>query len=214
MSALVAEKREGTGKSVSRKVRREGYVPAVIYGQTDTVDNVSINAHDLAQLLKKGQTIINLKVAGKDQQTVIKEIQYHPVTGNYLHVDFMRIAKGHELKIAVPINFEGKPAGIEAGGVMSTYKNELTINVLPKNIPDSLPIDVSALEIGDSLRVKDLKVENMQILDDPEDILCVVAAVRTAAEEEAEEEELAEEDVEEAEPEVITARKKDEGAEE
>jgi len=212
MSVLVAEKREGTGKSVTTKIRREGFVPAVIYGQKDKPDSVSVDAHTLSQLLKAGHTIVELEVNGKKQETVIKEIQYHPVTGKFLHVDFMRIAKGQELKVTVPINFEGKPVGVDEGGVLSTLKTEVLINVIPKFIPDSLTIDVSELKIGDSLRVKDLHVENMQILDDEEEVLCRVSTVRAMEEEEEEAEELEEE---EAEPEVITSKKKEEeGSEE
>jgi large subunit ribosomal protein L25 len=209
MSVLVAEKREGIGKSLNRKLRRSGFIPAVIYGQTDNVDSVTINAHDLGQLLKAGHTIVELEVGGKKQETVIKEIQYHPVTGKYLHVDFMRIAKGQELKVEVPLRYEGKPVGVDEGGVLSTIKSEILINVIPKYIPDYITVDVSGLNIGDSLRVKDLTVENMQIIDDEEEVLCYVSAIRTPLEEEEEEEALAEEE-EEAEPEVITSRKKDE----
>jgi large subunit ribosomal protein L25 len=216
MSVLVAEKREGTGKSVTRKLRSAGSIPGVIYGQTKNIDSIQVDAHDLSQLLKEGHTVVELEVDGKKQQAVIKEIQYHPVSGKFLHIDFMRIAKGHEIKITVPIHFEGKPVGVEAGGHFSSIKTELSINVLPRFIPNSIDVDISGLEVGDTIRVKDLNVENMQLLDDPEDVLCHVSTIRVAEEVSAAEEEEGEieETEEEAEPEVITARKKEDASEE
>ncbi|MGD9487102.1 MAG: 50S ribosomal protein L25 [Calditrichaceae bacterium] len=202
---LNAEKRGGNKKVIARGLRREGKVPAILYGQDKDPALLILDAHQLELMLKKDYSIIKLEVAGKEKQAVIKEIQYHPVTGKVLHVDFLRVAAGHVLKVTVPLHFEGEAPGIKAGGNFNIVKHELDIEVLPKNMPDYIKVDISALEIGDSIRVKDIKVENMEVFDDLEDMVCVVAAPKEIEVEE-EEEEIEEES---AEPEVITARAKD-----
>ena len=205
-SVLVAEKRDELGKADVRRLRRTGNVPVVIYGEDMDSQSLLIDSHDLEMLVKKNVSVISLKIDGKEQSTIIREIQYHPVKGQIIHVDFLALQKGHKVEMAVSIHFEGTSSGVKAGGNFSVLRNEINILVLPKDIPDSITVDVSALEIGDSIRVKDIDIENVEFLDDLEELICHVAVPKTEVEaEEAGEDALDEE--ENAQPEVITARK-------
>jgi len=138
----------------------------------------------------------------------VKSVQNHPTSGSILHIDFMRVIAGQEITVTVPIHITGVAIGTKTGGVFSTVKNELQLSVLPKFMPDNIEVDCSDLDIGDAIRVKDLSLENMTILDDEEELICNVILPRK--EEEVEEAEELLEGEEEMEPEVITARGDDE----
>ena len=207
---ISAQKRAETGKSFVRKLRRDGKVPGIMYGADEEPAAVSFDASELARLLRHGHSIINVNVDGKEEQAVIKSIQNHPLNGQIIHIDFMRIIAGQEITITVPLHFIGTAEGTKKGGVFSTVKHELQVSVLPRFMPDNVEVDCSKLDIGDAIRVKDLQLENVTILDDEEELICNVILPRKEAE--PEEEEL-EEGAEEMEPEVITARGDDEETE-
>ncbi len=204
-SLLMAEAREGKGKSVARRIRRAGRVPAVIYGEVKQPLNIAVDAHDLEMKLREKVSLFNISLDGKEHPVIIREIQFHPVKSNVLHVDFLQVKKGHKITMTVPIKLVGKSEGVKAGGVLEELKREVTIEVLPKDIPDSIVVDISGLQMGDGVQVKDLLAENFEIQDDLEDLVCRVEMPRTIEEEEEEEEEE-----EMAEPEVITSKEKEE----
>ena len=208
---ISAEKRSDTGKSVTRKLRSSGKVPGIMYGADTDPAAVTFDAKELARLLRHDHAIINVKVDGQEQMAVIKSIQNHPLTGKIIHVDFMRVVAGQEITVTVPIHITGTAAGTKTGGVFSTVKHDLQISVLPKDMPDNIEVDCSALQIGDAIRVKDLKLENVTILDDEDDLICNVVMPRK--EEVVEEAEELGEEAEEMEPEVITARGDEEESE-
>ncbi len=214
-SVLVAEKRDTMGKAEARRIRRAGRVPAVIYGEVDAPKTMTVDAHDLDVFLRQGHSVLNIKLEGKEQQAIIREIQRHPVHSNILHVDFLGLKKGHKISLNVPLHFEGKAKGINEGGRFFSLKHEVQIEVLPKDVPDEIMVNIDDLGLNDSLRVKDLEKENVIFLDDPEDIICRVEIPKVVEEptvdEEAELEGVEEE--ESAEPEVITAKDKEESEE-
>lgn len=215
MSEVVisAEKRTDKGKSYTRKLRKSGKVPGIMYGAEAGPESVTFDAIELARLLRHDHALINVKMEGEeDQMAVIKSVQYHPITGSAMHIDFMRVVAGQEITIMVPIHIVGTAIGTKTGGVFATVKNELEISVLPRYMPDNIEVDCSALDIGDAIRVKDITVENVTILDDQEDLICNVVLPRK--EEEVEEAEELLEEEEEMEPEVITARGEEEEEEE
>jgi large subunit ribosomal protein L25 len=205
--ALKIEKRKSSGKAEARRLRRTGNIPAVIYGEDQETTSLLIDVHSFEQMLKQHHTIVELDLDGNTIQTIVRDIQRHPVTGNVIHVDFYTVKKGRKLTLSVSIKYVGTAEGTKTGGIFQSAKNDLSISVLPKDIPDYIEVDISNLEVGDNIRLKDIKEENFEFLDDPEDVLCSVVAPK-AIEEEEEEEELEEE--EDLEPEVITAREKDE----
>ncbi len=206
---LSAKKRVDSGKSVARRLRRAGSVPGILYGGEDEPTSITMDTLELSRLLRKDHSIINVKVDGEDQRAVIKDVQNHPVYGDVAHVDFMRVVAGQEITVTIPIHYIGKAAGTEVGGVLSTLMNDIQISVLPRHMPENIEIDVSALEIGDAIRIKDLNLENVTILADENDLLANVLLPRQEEEEPEVADELLE-DEEMAEPEVITARGDDE----
>ncbi|HJQ53875.1 MAG TPA: 50S ribosomal protein L25/general stress protein Ctc [Gemmatimonadaceae bacterium] len=183
-----ATAREGTGKGAARSLRREGLVPAVIYGHGRDPISLSLNARDLDKMLGHIQaesTVIDITVGGQTAKTLIREIQRHPIKRQILHVDFQALVAGEKVTVSIPITLTGIPEGVKLeGGVLDQTLRELEIEVDPSNIPDHAELDVSAMVIGDSLHVSDIKLpEGVEILDDPETSVAVVAAPRAVIEE-------------------------------
>jgi len=183
-----ATAREGTGKGAARSLRREGLVPAVIYGHGREPISLSLNARDLDKMLGHIQaesTVIDISVGGQTAKTLIREIQRHPIKRQILHVDFQALVAGEKVTVSIPITLLGIPEGVKLeGGVLDQTLRELEIEVDPSSIPDHVELDVSAMVIGDSLHVSDIKLpEGVEILDDPETSVAVVAAPRAVIEE-------------------------------
>ena len=160
---LSAMLRKSSGNGPARSLRREGAVPAVLYGPTTTPVMLVVNVRDLEHVVQKGntrRTIFSLTVqdgsTAGPKSAVIKELQTHPVTGQFLHVDFYEIDMNRKLRIMVPLVTQGKAAGEEDGGMLQIIEREIEVFCLPREIPDSLTLDVSALGIGEALHVKDL----------------------------------------------------------
>ncbi len=225
-NTITATRREGRGKGDARKLRDTGRVPGVVYGRHEDTRAISLDAHELEQLFSRisvENTIIELSVEGEKEavSTLVREVQSHPYRAQVLHVDFYQVHAGEELEVDVPIRLEGVPLGVrEEGGVLDHVIHELAVKCLPSRIPGVLTLDVSALEIGDSLHVRDIDLpEGVTSMIDGERTVCGVAAPRLEEEPEEEEEgeeiEGLDEDEEGApEPEVIGKGGDDEGEEE
>jgi large subunit ribosomal protein L25 len=201
---LAAERRQDAGTGAARKLRATGRVPAVIYGSGRETESVSLQAAEFERLLQRiagGSTLIGLQVDGAEVSVLIREIQRHPTRKTVTHVDFLEVHAGETLTMDVPLQLVGSPEGVRnGGGVLEQFLREITIEVLPKDIPERVKVDVVALEIGDSLHVSDLAIENAKILMDPSTTLCTVVPPRVEAEPE---EAIEEEEDEAAEPELI-----------
>lgn len=212
---LNAEVRDGHGKGEVGRIRRNGRVPCIMYGVDDTTVSLSVEQLEVKKMLSTSFSVIDLNYDGKVQGVVVRDIQYHPVKGDIIHVDFMRIKAGQEIKISVPVKFIGEPEGVRLGGVFQELKSELAIITLPRHLPEFIEVDISELMVNDAIHVKDLVVENFTVEDDPSDTICSVVPPKKVeepvAEEEEEGEELegveGEEEEESKEPEVITAKK-------
>jgi large subunit ribosomal protein L25 len=154
--------RKSSGNGPARTLRREGSVPAVLYGPTTSPVMLAVNVRDLEHVVQKGnlrRTIFSLTVQGGPagaRPTIIKELQTHPVSGRFLHVDFYEIDMQRKLRIMVPLTIKGNAKGEEDGGMLQIIEREIEVLCLPQEIPDGLELDVSALGIGDVLHVKDL----------------------------------------------------------
>jgi len=186
--------RTSTGKGAARVIRRKDQIPAVLYGpKTDTV-LLFVHTNDLEQVLKNttsGQLVLNLVVQnGKTytKTTMIKELQIHPVSQNFLHVDFYEISMDRKITVKVPVVVSGKSTGVEEGGTLQIVRHELEILCLPSEIPESIVIDVTGLDIGDSIHTSGISLEgNIEFPE--EDRLTVVTVLAPKMEEEPEEEE-------------------------
>src|SRR5438309_985713 len=211
--SLAASPRQATGKGGARQARFRGKVPAVIYGHGRDTQSLELEAKALEKALtgiEPASTIIELAVEGKAAvKTLIREIQRHPIRPDIIHVDFYEIHATEKVKLKVPVHLVGNPDGVRnAGGVLDQVTREVEIEVLPENIPDRVELDVNALQIGDSLHVRDLSIPNAKILTDAE--LTIATVVPPRAEEVAAPTPEAATEV--AEPELI--RKVREGEEE
>jgi large subunit ribosomal protein L25 len=209
---LKAEPRSGTGKGASRKLRAAGHVPAVVYGRGETTRNVTVNAHELSRLLSRvhvENTVIELDIAGEGSlKALVREIQTHAFRDAVLHIDFYQIHAGESVTVSVPLRFVGAAPGVKTGGMLQHALDELEIRCMPDAIPESIEVDISGLEIGDSVHVSQITLpEGVESLEDPDRSVCSVLPPTVAKEEVPEA--VAETRVE---PEVIS-RRKEEGEE-
>ena len=202
-SVLKAEKREGRGKGGARKLRATGRVPAVIYGKDEETLSLSLDAQEAESLftsISVENTIVDLKIKGVKSaiRTLIRQIQVHPIRPILIHVDFLRIRAGVKLDVEIPVNLNGIPEGVKnSGGILQQIIHELPVRVLPSKIPETIEVDVSMLEMGDSIHISDLEFdEDLEILIDPERTMATVVAPKVVEEEPEEEEEIEGEEIE------------------
>jgi large subunit ribosomal protein L25 len=200
---LQAASRTATGKGAARSLRRDGKVPGVIYGHGREAEAVTIDKSALNKMLfgiSAGTTILDVAIDGRAPvKALIREIQRDSLRpAEILHLDLYEVRGDEEITLAVPIRLVGIPDGVRNfGGVLDHVLRELEVEVLPSNIPDHVDLDVTALAIGHSLFVRDVKVENAKVLNDPDTPICTVVAPRT------EEAPAVVEEVATAEPELI-----------
>jgi len=208
-ATLTVEKREGRGKGPARRMRVEGRIPCSIYGHGIDPIAVAANAREFDALTSRisvENTLVELVLGNeKPRPVLIREIQRHPLRKNVLHIDFFAIKAGEKIKVSVPLHVTGTAIGVRnSGGMLQQNLHELEIECLPSEIPASFEVDVSELEIGDSIHVEAIDTAGFPTSEAPERTVCVVQPPRVIEEEEeVDGEEL--EDVD-TEPEVITAR--------
>lgn len=204
---LKAQPRQETGKGANRKMRAAGRVPAVVYGHGEETRMVSVDSHELDLLFKRvhwENTLIEIDIDGENRpvRTLVKEVQSHAHKPFIFHVDFQQIHAGEMLHLDVPIRLQGTPPGVKAGGVLMQTISDLHIRCTPDNIPEFIDVDISGLEIGDSIHLSDLTLpEGVTAEIDAERTICTVGAP-TVATTTAEEDEAAAE-AEAGEPELI-----------
>ena len=175
---LVAEKREGTGKGVARKLRAGGRVPAVLYGKGVDSTAVSVDAKDLYHVLHAGgaNVLLDLVVDGSSHLALARDVKRDHIHGRFVHVDFLAVSRTEKIVVSVPIRPVGESVGIKAGGVLEHHLWELQVECLPGNVPEAIEADITELSVGDSLKVSDLVVaEGVTVLSPPdESVLAVV----------------------------------------
>ena len=199
---LIATVRENSGSAQSRRSRGEGNIPAVVYGLGMEPVSVEINAREFTNALKTeagSNVIFNLEI-GKEKYTALaREIQKHVYRNEFLHVDFIQVDLSQTVDADVQVNFTGIPMGVkEEGGVIQTVNSTITITALPTNIPTSLDLDISGLNVGDNLAAADVDLpEGVELANDEDDsILITITIPRAAVEEEEEIEGLEGEEIE------------------
>lgn len=179
-ATLNAQTRSGRGKGAARATRRDGRIPAVVYGHHTESQPLSIDGHELGRLLATisvENTLIDLQVdGGEAHQVLIREVQKHPFRAQVLHVDFYQVTRGEKLKMEVPVRLVGTPVGVSTdGGVLHEDLRTLHIECLPRDIPQSIEIDVAGLGLGDSVHVRDVQVPNATVLNDGDLVIASVA---------------------------------------
>jgi large subunit ribosomal protein L25 len=210
-----AQERSGRGKNASRRLRKDGGVPGVVYGLDRPPFPVGVGERKIEEVLglETGRnTIFTLSLAGQDRSraVMIKALQRHPVTERLVHVDFVRVDLAKAVRVNVPVRLLGMAEGVKSeGGILEFVLRQVEVQCLPSDIPEHLDIDVSALHLNQHLSVKDLPVrERVTILDDADAIICVVAVPKEEAAPVVEEAAAAA-----AEPEVIKKGKETAGDE-
>jgi large subunit ribosomal protein L25 len=174
-TALVVEIREGSGKGAARRLRAAGRVPAILYGQGRASVPLQIDPRALEKVLKAGgsNALLDLTVEGRGDLgtpvALVKELQRDPIRGAILHADFYQVDLTKTVEVEVPIHLVGKPKGIDFGGLLEHTLREVRIECLPRAIPERIDLDVSALEIGDVLHVRDLPLPTgVTLMSDPD----------------------------------------------
>ncbi|MCX6269934.1 MAG: 50S ribosomal protein L25/general stress protein Ctc [Bacteroidetes bacterium] len=159
--------RENVGKKDAKKLRREAKVPCVLYGGPQQVQ-FSMEERDFKHLIFTPEVkLVDLTIDGKTYKASMQDVQYHPVTDSILHVDFMEIVTGKPIIIGIPIKIKGTSPGILKGGKLIQKLRKLKVTGMVENLPDFIDIDISGLDIGDSLKVSNVKEESLQLLDNP-----------------------------------------------
>ncbi len=181
VNALVAEARDATGKGVARRLRAAGRIPAVVYGRGVESKVISIDPSALLRLLQSSgagiNTLVELRLDGAARTVLVKELQRDPVRGRPLHADFYLIELDKTVEVSVPIRLVGKAAGVEFGGILDHPLREIELECLPRAIPESVEVDVSALGVGDSIHVRDLVLpEGVQVRTDADQAVASVIA--------------------------------------
>ncbi|MBN1794974.1 MAG: 50S ribosomal protein L25/general stress protein Ctc [Candidatus Omnitrophica bacterium] len=209
---LSVQRRDKTGKESCKKLRAEGLVPAVVYAGGKEAVLLAVPAREMQRILHgEGSTnaIINLMIkengASQEKTVIIKEVQFNPVKDDMVHIDFQEISLTEKLTVNVPVVEKGEPIGVRRdGGILEHSTRELEIECLPTQIPESIVVDVSNLEIGDSIHLKDIVLpEGVEVLDSLETTLFSVMAPRLEEEPVA----AAAEEAGPQEPEVIREKK-------
>ena len=207
---LEVTRREQTGKEVAKKLRRDGKIPAVVYGGHKEPVAITVDRKSVSELVTKSEhgvrSVFLLKMAGSDQQrhAMIKEITIDPISRKMKHIDFVRVVMDELIKVTVPVHINGIAIGVKEGGLLDWQVRELHIETLPTSIPDTIEVDVTALGSHDYLRVKDIKLpEGARLLDDPERVVVGVTHAKAEVVEPTAEAAIAE-------PEVVKKGKTDE----
>jgi large subunit ribosomal protein L25 len=212
-SILEAEVRETGSKQASKQVRNNGRVPGVYYSKYDAPVHFSVTEKAIKPLVYTTEThLVSLKVDGKELDCVIKDIQFDPITDKVVHFDLIGLTSGETFQLEVPVQLHGTPVGIKEGGIVQHLIHKLEIECLPKDIPQRIDVNISELNIGDSIHVKDLNIENITFLSSEESV--IVSVAHPKVEKEPVEGEEMETEEENAEPEVIGKGKGEEEEEE
>ncbi len=195
---IVAHKREVTGTRATKRLRKQGLIPGVIYGHGKEAVLIAVEPHALREALSTDagtHAVLNVTLEGQKRghKAIVKDLTLDRVKSNVIHVDFQEIRLDEMIETTVAIHFEGESAGVKLGGMLDEATREVTVKGIVTAIPEHLTIDISGLDIGSTLKVADLEVpEGIEIQDDPEEVLCSVLAPRKAVEGEEEAEEAAE----------------------
>src|SRR5689334_252046 len=186
---LAAELRSDKGSRSAGRLRREGRLPGVVYGLGEDSVSVTVNAHQLGTILssKSGaNTLITLQLDGQEQLALARQIQRDAVKGSLVHVDFIRVRADQTIEAEVRIDLQGEPEGVSNGGMLEQMMHTLTVEGKPGQLPNEIAHDVTALEVGDQLHVKDLVIPaGIAVVNDPEDLIATISLPRGLEEEEA-----------------------------
>jgi large subunit ribosomal protein L25 len=192
--------RTTTGNGPARRLRQKGQIPAVLYGPGTESVLLSVNISDIDRILKKGriaQALLNLVILNNEETStktvMVKELQHHPVSRNFLHIDFYEVAMDRKIMVNIPVTTIGKAKGVENGGILQIIRRELEVQCFPLDVPESIEIDITDLDVGDSIHVGDISRQSgIEFLGEENFTVVTVVTPKIEEEEEVTEEEEAE----------------------
>ena len=203
---LRAEVREHKGTKDAARVRKQGRIPAVVYGHKKEPVAVSLDAHNLVEGLHHGHRLMDVQIGRKREKVIVKDLQYDHLGKDVIHVDLMRVDVKEMIKVAVPIELKGTAKGTHGGGIIQEHTDHLEVECKVTDIPESIVVSVKELDVGDSLHASDVELsDGVTLVSDPSALLVTCSLVAAAKSTEELEEEAP------AAPEVITEAKREEG---
>lgn len=178
---LNAQVREGKGKKEAKTLRKQGLLPAVIYGDGKEATMLTIKEKDLRNLVYTPDIyVIELNMGAETRTCILQDIQFHPVTDHILHVDLLEVSKEKPITMEVPVVLDGHSVGVRAGGNLTLDMRKLRVKALYENIPERLHIDVTKLQIGKTIQVGELSFDNLELLNAKNAVVCAVRVTRTS----------------------------------
>lgn len=160
-TSLVAAPRARTGSGLLKQMRREGWIPSVIYGRGVESHNLKVDARTFKDLLAHSSSeniLVNLDIEGEGTRLAfLKSVQHHPISGETLHVDFLAIDNQTEITAHIPVHFHGEATGVKAGGIVEQFLHSIDIVCLPNDLPEAIDVDITALNVGDALHIGDIQ---------------------------------------------------------
>jgi len=177
--AVKAQVREEMGSRGANLVRKDGLIPAVVYGG-DTVHHIGVGYNELRHAIYTPDfKIVNLDINGESYRCIVRDVQFHPVTEDIVHVDFLMLVPGKPVRVEIPVHFAGTSPGIKAGGRLVKKMRKIAIRTKPENLIHEYVVDISGLLMGQSIRVKDAKtIDGIEVLSGPNQPLATVAVPR------------------------------------
>ena len=175
---LDIETRESVGKKSTKAIRRDGKIPSTLYFKGDEPESIAIDKIKLYQALKSDQRVYEVELGGESQYVMVKAVQYHPITDEIIHLDFMRVRRSEKMTISVPLILVGKPIGVVEGGILSQALNQIEISCFPTNVPDQIKVNVDKMELNSSISVADVSIddEDVEILSSAEINVATITA--------------------------------------
>jgi len=181
MVRLKAEVRQQIGSKAAAKVRRQGRIPAIVYGHKQEPVSISLDAHDFVEELHHGRRLLDVQVDKKPQKVIVKDLQYDHLGKDIIHADLMRVEAGETITVTVPIELKGTAKGTEEGGIIEKHTDHLEIECKVTDIPESIVVSVKDLNVGDALHAHDIQLPNgLKLVSEPEMLIVTCSLVTVA----------------------------------
>ena len=181
---LDIESRESVGKKSTKAIRREGKIPSTLYFKGEEPESIAIDKIKLYQALKSDQRVYEVELSGESQYVMVKAVQYHPVTDEIVHLDFMRVRRSEKMTISVPLVLIGKPIGVTEGGILSQSLNQIEISCFPTNVPEQIEISIEHMGLNESISIADVSIDDEEIEILSASDISVASIITPVAEEE------------------------------
>jgi large subunit ribosomal protein L25 len=181
---LSAKNRQESGSAASRRIRRSGRIPAVLYGRAGNAIPLDLDALEFVRGTKNisESTIVKVEVDGKSYDAFVKDAQRNIIDGNILHVDFYEVESGRMLRAKVSLHISGNPIGVREGGILEKPLHEIEVECLPKDLPERIEVDVSSLNVNQSLHVRDIPLgEGVKLVSAPDQVVALVKFAKAEA---------------------------------